>query len=164
VPLARSIRSVANRSVNPAANPTSAKKANADRGVELTNCPTVGRLGVLIGGSHIVSLSYVAYFGRSMRSTSVITAIVLVTAATDSIPEVAQSLADIPGVSEVYSVAGNVDLIALVRVREFDQVADVIAGKINKVHGVLDTDTHIAFRAYSRHDLEAAFAIGFDET
>lgn len=92
-----------------------------------------------------------------------ITAIVLVSAATDSIPEVAQALADIPGVSEVYSVAGNVDLIAIVRVREFDQVADVIAGKINRVHGVLDTDTHIAFRAYSRHDLEAAFAIGFDE-
>ena len=92
-----------------------------------------------------------------------ITAIVMVSAATDSIPEVAQALAEIPSVSEVYSVAGNVDLIAIVRVREFDQVANVIAGQINKVHGVVDTDTHIAFRAYSRHDLEQAFAIGFDE-
>jgi len=93
----------------------------------------------------------------------VITAIVLVSAATDSIPEVAESLAEIPGVSEVYSVAGGIDLIAIVRVSKFDQVADVIAGQINKVHGVLDTDTHIAFRAYSRHDLEQAFAIGFEE-
>jgi len=93
----------------------------------------------------------------------VITAIVMVTAATDSIPEVAQAIADIDGVSEVYSVAGHVDLVAVVRVREFDQVADVIAGRLDKVDGVLDTETHIAFRAYSRHDLEAAFAIGFDD-
>jgi DNA-binding Lrp family transcriptional regulator len=93
----------------------------------------------------------------------VITAIVMVTAATDSIPEVAQAIADLDGVSEVYSVAGHVDLIAVVRVREFDQVADVIAGRLDKVTGVLDTETHIAFRAYSRHDLEAAFAIGFDD-
>jgi DNA-binding Lrp family transcriptional regulator len=87
----------------------------------------------------------------------------MVTVETDQIPEVAQAIADIDGVSEVYSVAGHVDLIALVRVREFDQVADVIAGRIDKVDGVLDTETHIAFRAYSRHDLEAAFAIGFDD-
>lgn len=93
-----------------------------------------------------------------------ITAIVMVTAATDSIPEVAQAIADLDGVSEVYSVAGDVDLVAIVRVREFDQVADVIAGQLDKVAGVLDTQTHIAFRAYSRHDLEAAFAIGFSES
>ncbi|HET6533950.1 MAG TPA: Lrp/AsnC ligand binding domain-containing protein [Actinoplanes sp.] len=92
-----------------------------------------------------------------------ITAIVMVTAATDSIPEVAQAIADLDGVSEVYSVAGDVDLVAIVRVREFDQVADVIAGRLDKVPGVLDTQTHIAFRAYSRHDLEAAFAIGFND-
>lgn len=92
-----------------------------------------------------------------------ITAIVMVTVATDSIPEVAQTLADLGGVSEVYSVAGHADLIAIVRVREFDQIAEVIAGRIDKVDGVLDTETHIAFRAYSRHDLEAAFAIGFDD-
>ncbi len=91
-----------------------------------------------------------------------ITAIVMVDAATDSIPEVAEAVADLDGVSEVYSVAGHVDLIAIVRVREFDQIAEVVAGRINKVPGVLETDTHIAFRAYSRHDLEAAFSIGFD--
>jgi DNA-binding Lrp family transcriptional regulator len=91
----------------------------------------------------------------------VITAIVLIDCATDSIPEVAQALADLPGVSEVYSVAGGVDLIAVVRVRKFEEVADVIAGGISKTAGVINTDTHIAFRAYSRHDLEEAFAIGF---
>jgi DNA-binding Lrp family transcriptional regulator len=92
----------------------------------------------------------------------VITAIVMIDAATDSIAEVAEAVAGLEGVSEVYSVAGDVDLIAVVRVREFQQVAEVIAGRINKVPGVVDTDTHIAFRAYSRHDLEAAFSIGFE--
>jgi DNA-binding Lrp family transcriptional regulator len=92
----------------------------------------------------------------------VITAIVMIDAATDSIAEVAEAVAGLEGVSEVYSVAGDVDLIAVVRVREFEQVAQVIAGRINKVPGVVDTDTHIAFRAYSRHDLEAAFSIGLD--
>jgi DNA-binding Lrp family transcriptional regulator len=90
-----------------------------------------------------------------------ITAIVLIDCATDAIPEVAQALADIDGVSEVYSVAGGVDLIAVVRVKDFDQIAEVIAGRMSKVPGVLNTDTHIAFRAYSKHDLEEAFAIGF---
>jgi DNA-binding Lrp family transcriptional regulator len=89
-----------------------------------------------------------------------ITAIVLINCVTDTIPEVAVALADLPGVSEVYSVAGSVDLIAVVRVREFDQIAEVIAGRISKVAGVIDTDTHIAFRAYSKHDLEETFAIG----
>jgi DNA-binding Lrp family transcriptional regulator len=91
----------------------------------------------------------------------VITAIVLIDCATDSIPEVAENLANLEGVSEVYSVAGHVDLIAIVRVREFDEIAEVIAGDISKVPGVINTETHIAFRAYSKHDLESAFAIGF---
>ena len=88
------------------------------------------------------------------------TAIVHIDCATDSIPEVAEALAALPGVSEVYSVAGNVDLIAIVRVAQFEQIAEVIAGRISKTAGVLNTESHIAFRAYSKHDLEDAFAIG----
>ena len=91
-----------------------------------------------------------------------ITAIVLIDCATDSIPEVAENLANLDGISEVYSVAGHVDLIAIVRVREFDEIAAVIAGAISKVPGVVNTETHIAFRAYSRHDLESAFSLGLD--
>jgi DNA-binding Lrp family transcriptional regulator len=89
-----------------------------------------------------------------------ITAIVMVSVETDMIPEVAQQLAGLDGVSEVYSVAGDVDLVAIVRVREFDQIAEVIAGRLSKVPGVMHTDTHIAFRAYSRHDLDATFSVG----
>ena len=92
-----------------------------------------------------------------------ITAIVLVNTEVDRIPEVAQAIADIPGVSEVYSVTGGADLIAMVRVRVHDELADVIAGTLNKVPGVLATQTHIAFQAFSRHDLEAAFALGLED-
>ncbi len=92
-----------------------------------------------------------------------ITAIVLVKAAVDRIPEVAEAIAEIPSVTEVYSVTGEIDLIAMVRVREHEELADVIADRLNKVDGVLSTETHIAFRAYSHHDLEAAFALGFDD-
>ena len=91
------------------------------------------------------------------------TAIVHIDCATDSIPEVAEALAALDGVSEVYSVAGNVDLIAIVRVPRFDDIADVIAGKISKTPGGLNTESHIAFRAYSKHDLEDAFAIGLPD-
>ncbi len=92
-----------------------------------------------------------------------ITAIVLIHAATDRIPETAQAIADIPGVSEVYSCAGDVDLIAVVRVEGHEVLAELVPGVIGKVEGVVDTDTHIAFRSYSRRDTEAAFAIGGED-
>ncbi len=91
-----------------------------------------------------------------------ITAVVLINAEVDAIPDVAEAVSAIDGVSEVYSVAGQVDLVAMVRVRAHEELADVIAGRINKVPGMLSTQTLIAFRTYSRHDLEAAFSIGFD--
>jgi DNA-binding Lrp family transcriptional regulator len=93
----------------------------------------------------------------------VITAIVMVQTVVDRIPEVAQAIADLPGVSEVYSVTGDADLVAMVRVRHHEELAEVIAGSLNKVEGVLQTQTHIAFQAFSRHDLEATFSLGLDE-
>ena len=89
-----------------------------------------------------------------------ITAIVNINAAVDRIGEVAEAIAELDGVSEVYSVAGDVDLVAIVRVRQHDDLAEVIAGRLNKVPGVLTTQTLIAFRAYSRHDLESTFSLG----
>jgi DNA-binding Lrp family transcriptional regulator len=91
-----------------------------------------------------------------------ITAIVFVKAAVERIPEVAEAIAAIDGVTEVYSVTGQVDLIAMVRVRHHEDVAAVVADRLNKVDGVRETETHIAFRAYSRHDLESAFSLGLD--
>ncbi len=89
-----------------------------------------------------------------------ITAFVLVSVEADSIPETAQAIADLDGVSSVYSCAGDVDLIAMVRVREHEQFAEVIAGGLSKVPGVVHTDTHIAFRSYSRRDVEEGFSVG----
>lgn len=90
-------------------------------------------------------------------------AVVLVQCGIDEIPEAAQAIADLEGVSEVYSVAGEFDLVAVVRVAEHDDLARVIPGGIAKVEGVMRTETLIAFQVYSRHDLERLFAIGFDE-
>ena len=92
----------------------------------------------------------------------VITAIVLIKTAVDRVGEVAEAAAEIPGVTEVYSVTGDIDLVALVRVRAHEELAQVIPGRLNRVDGVVSTQTHIAFRAYSRHDLEAAFALGLE--
>ena len=89
-----------------------------------------------------------------------VTAIVLVRAEIQRIPEVAQEIAQISEVSEVYSVTGEFDLVAMVRVRAHEELNDVIPGRLNKVAGVTHTETHIAFRTYSRHDLDAAFSLG----
>jgi DNA-binding Lrp family transcriptional regulator len=91
-----------------------------------------------------------------------ITAIVFVNAEVARIPEVAEAIAGLEGISEVYSVTGQIDLIAMVRVQRHEEIADVVADRINKVPGVTATETHIAFRTYSRHDLEAAFSLGLD--
>jgi DNA-binding Lrp family transcriptional regulator len=93
----------------------------------------------------------------------VITAIVLIQVEAESIPDAAQAIADIEGVGEVYSCAGDVDLIATVKVSAHEELADLIPGRIGKVPGVLDTVTHIAFRSYSRADTESAFAIGVED-
>ncbi len=89
-----------------------------------------------------------------------ITAIVFINADVARIPEVAQRIADLETVTEVYSVTGAIDLIAIVRVRTIDEVAITVSDHLNKVPGVTSTETHIAFRAYSSHDLEAAFSLG----
>lgn len=89
-----------------------------------------------------------------------ITALVSIDVDSAQIPEVAQTIANMASVDQVFSVTGDTDLIALVRVRAHEDLADVIAGDISKVPGVLTTSTNIAFRTYSAHDLDAAFDLG----
>ena len=89
-----------------------------------------------------------------------ITAIVLIKADVARIPEVGETIARLDGVSEVYSITGDHDLVAIVRVRRHDELAEVIPASLNRVDGVQHTETHIAFRTYSRHDLESAFSLG----
>ena len=92
-----------------------------------------------------------------------ISAIVLIKAEVSRIPEAARDIAQIEGVKDVYSVTGDVDLIAVVKVAKHEDFHDVIADRLNKVQGVLETSTHIAFRTYTEEDLAAGFALGLDD-
>lgn len=87
-------------------------------------------------------------------------AIVLIEAERDSLSKLGGELADIEGVAEAYSVTGTWDFVAIVRVPNHEQLADVVTGGIGKLPGVVRTQTMVAFAAYSRHDLEALFSIG----
>ncbi len=88
------------------------------------------------------------------------TAIVFVRVRPDRIPEVAEQIASLETVREVYSVTGNIDLIAMVKVSSFDQISDVVSTQMSKIDGVESTETHLAFRTLSRHDLESTFTLG----
>ena len=92
-----------------------------------------------------------------------VTAILLINAERGRVIEVAQSLAEIDGIAEVYSVAGRFDLVAIIRVRQAEDMAQLVTAEIVKVPGIRETETLTAFRAYSRHDLEAAFSLGSDD-
>lgn len=89
-----------------------------------------------------------------------ITAFVLIKVRGERIPEAAQEISELDGISEVYSVTGEWDLVAVARVKRHETLADVIADRLSKIDGVETTTTHISFRAYSQHDLKAAFALG----
>lgn len=91
-----------------------------------------------------------------------ISAFVLVNARPDRIAALASELADVDGVAEVYSVAGDADIVAIIRVREHEQLAEVVTGSIATLDGIMSTRSMVAFRAYSRHDLEAMFSLGAD--
>lgn len=90
------------------------------------------------------------------------TAIVSIDVESDKIPEAAEKIVEINGVTEVYSVTGDWDLVVVVRVRNHDELAEIIPNLISKVDGVIRTQTQLAFRTYSQHDLESAFSIGLD--
>jgi DNA-binding Lrp family transcriptional regulator len=87
-------------------------------------------------------------------------AVVLIEAERDALSTLGGALADIEGVAEAYSVTGEWDFVAIVRVPDHEQLADVVTGQITPLPGVARTQTLVAFQAYSRHDLEALFSVG----
>jgi DNA-binding Lrp family transcriptional regulator len=87
-------------------------------------------------------------------------AIVLIQAERSALATLGGELADIEGVAEAYSVTGEWDFVAILRLREHDELARVVTGKISQLSGVVRTSTMVAFEAYSRHDLEALFSVG----
>lgn len=90
-----------------------------------------------------------------------VTAVILLKVARDRITEIAETLAGMEGISEVFSVSGRYDLVAIARVGSNDDLAELVTGRMLKIEGIQNTETMLAFRAYSRHDLEGMFAIGF---
>ncbi len=89
-----------------------------------------------------------------------VTAIVALKVDRKKVGDVAAELSGLKGVTEVYSVSGRYDLIALVRTSDNETMADVVTGAMLKVDGIQDSETMLAFRAYSKHDLETMFSIG----
>jgi DNA-binding Lrp family transcriptional regulator len=89
-----------------------------------------------------------------------LTAFVSLKVKRDSISEIASQLAAITGVSEVYSMAGRFDLTAIIRVRDCDDLAEIVTNKLLKFEGIIDSETQIAFRVHSKHDLESMFSLG----
>jgi DNA-binding Lrp family transcriptional regulator len=87
-------------------------------------------------------------------------AIVLIQAERSALQTLGGELADIDGVAEAYSVTGDWDFVAIIRVREHEQLARLVTGRISQLSGVTRTHTMVAFEAYSRHDLEALFSVG----
>lgn len=92
-----------------------------------------------------------------------VTAVVLIQAERGRISETAEALLEIDGVREVYSVAGEFDLVAIVRVRHYDEMATVVPDRMARVSGISRTQTLMAFQCFSRRDLERMWGIGLDE-
>jgi DNA-binding Lrp family transcriptional regulator len=92
-----------------------------------------------------------------------VTALVLLNVERDKINTVAERIIAIEGVTEVYSVAGRYDLTAVIRVKENDQLAKIVTEQIRMVNGIERSETLIAFRVYSRYDLEMAFSLGMEQ-
>jgi DNA-binding Lrp family transcriptional regulator len=93
-----------------------------------------------------------------------ITAIVLLRADVHSIPETGQAIAELPAVSEVYSVAGPWDLVAIVRVRNQEELGNTITQQIDKIPGIAASETLLGLQVFSRHDLERLFSLGYEQT
>jgi len=89
-----------------------------------------------------------------------VTAIILLNAEREKINSVAEALADFEQISEVFSVSGSYDLVAVVRVTNNDALAELVTEQMLKLDGIIHSETMLAFRAYSRHDLESMFSLG----
>jgi len=93
-----------------------------------------------------------------------VSAIVLIECAKGMVNQTAEALAEMSGITEVYSVAGQVDLAAVIRVANNDQLAQIVTDKMLRVPGIARTETLIAFRVFSKHDLESMFSIGLEQS
>lgn len=92
-----------------------------------------------------------------------VSAVILLVVEKSRINEVAEQLVELAAITEVYSVAGQYDLVAVARVADNEAIATAVTNQMLKIEGIIRTETLIAFRAYSRYNLERMFSIGMDE-
>ena len=92
-----------------------------------------------------------------------VTAVVLVTTERERVEEAAQAMLAIEGVTEAYSVTGPYDLVVMVRIPDFERLAEIVPAKLAQVPGVARTETMVAFRCYSNYDLDRVWSMGFEE-
>jgi DNA-binding Lrp family transcriptional regulator len=86
--------------------------------------------------------------------------VILISADREALPVLGGRLADVEGVSEAWSVTGEWDFVAVIRVAETNQLADVVTNKLARLEGIVNTYTMVAFEVFSQHDLDAMFALG----
>jgi DNA-binding Lrp family transcriptional regulator len=89
-----------------------------------------------------------------------VSAVVLLNVTPGTVNEVGGKLAELAGISEVFSVGGRFDLVAIIRVKNNDDMAELVTNKMHSVSGITNSETLLAFRVFSQHDLEAMFSIG----
>jgi DNA-binding Lrp family transcriptional regulator len=100
---------------------------------------------------------------RAGGGNPMVTAIILLNVVRERINETAQELSDLEGMTEVFSVSGRYDLVAVARVNSNEELAELVTGKMLKIRTITGSETMLAFRTYSRHDLEGMFSVGFEE-
>jgi DNA-binding Lrp family transcriptional regulator len=91
------------------------------------------------------------------------TAFVMIQAERRRMQDVARRMAEIAGVEEVYSVTGDWDIIAVLRLKEYDDLAEIVTGKMREIPGIVRTNTHLAFRAFPQSLLDRSFSVGLEE-
>jgi DNA-binding Lrp family transcriptional regulator len=92
-----------------------------------------------------------------------VSAVILLVVEKDKVNEVAEQMVDLKGITEVYSVAGQYDLVAIARVKDNAAIADAVTRQMLKIDGIIRSETLISFRVFSRYDLDRIFSIGADE-
>ena len=91
-----------------------------------------------------------------------LTAVILIRVSREGLRVLGPQLADVPGVAEVYTVTGEWDFVAIIRVREHDELAQVVTGRLAALEGIAATNTMVAFQQFSAHDLESMFGLGLE--
>ena len=125
----------------------------------------VREASVEVGETRVGVRGVVAHRGHGLEgyaSRPMLTAVILIKASREGLRALGPQLADVEGVAEVYTVTGEWDFVAIVRVREHDELAKVVTGRLAALDGIAGTNTMVAFQQFSAHDLESMFGLGLE--